>query len=341
MSSGARSTTPARAIPGPDEALAAAARLLAAQGSEALPAVLALVRNVLACRDVVLRGPDPVGVLARVGPAPVPAQVRRDVAVLDIPVRFAGQLRGVLTATADRPLTPSEAAVLTGFADLAALVLSGDLENLRAAAGRAVLDDEADRAQAAATLFEGVEQALVTARYTVDRVAEGAVGAKAVDEPLRTALSAVRQAYDDLRAHALEDGLRAALHHLAVRMGGDRLDDGSRELRLVVLADDPALDRLPPPVAVVIERVAEAALRGATGAATLQAASLHEGVKLWVESAEVAYDASELSRWARRANALGGDLRLRPGGVELSLPVELSVTRPHESEGRNDHRSDL
>jgi len=65
-------------------------------------------------------------------------------------------------------------------------------------------------------------------------------------------------------------------------------------------------------------------------------------VKLWVESAEIAYDASELTRWGRRARALGGDLWLRPDGVELSLPAVLrpDSTTP-QREGHHDDGSDL
>lgn len=326
----------------PERVLPMAARLLAAQGTDALPAVLQLARSALGCRDIVLRGPDAAGILARVASGPLPTQVRGNDVVLDIPVRFAGDLRGVLTATAGRPFTPADAAVLGGFADLAALVLSADPCEERATAARAVLDDEADRAMVASTLYEGVGHPLVTVRYAVDRVLAGAVPPDAIDEPVRAALSAVRQAYDALRAHALEAGLRSALRQLAASVGGDRLDDGAPALRLDVRADDPRLDRLPPAVALTVQRVAEAALRGATGRASVRAAYYEDTVKLWVESAEIAYDASELSRWARRAATLGGDLRLRPGGVELSLPAELSSTRPDESrEGRHDDRSHL
>jgi hypothetical protein len=114
------------------------------------------------------------------------------------------------------------------------------------------------------------------------------------------------------------------------------------ELRLSVRAEDPELDRLPPPIAVTVQRVAELALRGATGRASVTAFCTGSEVKLDVESAEIAYDASELSRWARRALALGGDLQLRPDGVELSLPAELSPAgSATQCEGRHDDGSDL
>jgi hypothetical protein len=72
---------------------------------------------------------------------------------------------------------------------------------------------------------------------------------------------------------------------------------------------------------VTAQRVAEAALRGAVGQASIRASFDGLRVKLCVESAEIAYDASELDRWGRRASALGGHLRLRLDGVELDLPV--------------------
>jgi signal transduction histidine kinase len=209
-------------------------------------------------------------------------------------------------------------------------------------AGRAVLDEEADRAQVAATLLDGVGEALVSVRYAAELVAAGHEDRSALEEPVRAALAAIRHAHRDLRAHALEAGLRAALRELPNRWAGDRPDDGMSELRLSVHADDPGLDALPPPIAVVVQRVTEAALRGATGQAAVRAVCEGERVKLFVDSAEIAYDASELNRWARRALALGGDLRLRPDGVELSLPAELPPDRPPpQREGHHDDGSDL
>jgi signal transduction histidine kinase len=262
--------------------------------------------------------------------------------VLDVPVRRGAEVHGILTVTAPRPFTDVDAALLAAIADVLAPLLVADAASDAVAAGRAVLDEEADRAQVAATLLDGVGEALVSVRYAAEMVGAGRVEPAALDEPVRAALAAVRHAHRDLRAHALEAGLRSALRELSERRAGDRPDDGMSELRLLVDADDPQLDAISPPVAVTVQRVAEAALRGASGQAVIRAFCADQRVKLFVESAEIAYDASELNRWARRVHALGGDLRLRPDGVELSLPAGLwpqGSTAQHE--GRHDDGTDL
>ena len=121
---------------------------------------------------------------------------------------------------------------------------------------------------------------------------------------------------------ALGDGLRAALGEL-------------RERGATVDAADQALDDVPPAAAVLVERVAEAVCRQLSGRARITASADGFSVKLQVESADNAIDASELERWSRRAHALRGELRHWPGGVELSLP-----TAPGD-EGRHDDRLDL
>ena len=262
--------------------------------------------------------------------------------MLEIPVRRGADIHGILTVTASRPFTAGDAGLLTAMAELLAPLLAARGTSDALAAGRAVLDEEADRAQVAATLLDGIGEALVSVRYAAEMVGAGRVEPAALDEPVRAALAAVRHAHRDLRAHALEAGLRRALRELADRWAGDRPDDGMSELRLLVEADDPRLDAIAPPVAVTVQRVAEAALRGASGQAVIRAFCADQRVKLFVESAEIAYDASELNRWTRRVHALGGDLRLRPDGVELSLPAELwpeGSTAQHE--GRHDDGTDL
>jgi hypothetical protein len=323
--------------------LAVVARLVAGQGSAGLPEALQAVAAAVGGDHVLLRAPDTTTVLAEFRRARRPrASGGAGPWVLDIPLRRTAALYGVLTVTSPRPFTDGDATFLAATADVLALLLAGEDSAGGWAAGRAVLDEEADRAQVAATLLDGVGEALVSVRYAAELVGAGRVEPAALDEPVRAALAAVRHAHRDLRAHALEAGLRAALRELADRWGGDRPDDGMSELRLSVHADDPRLDSIAPPVAVTVQRVAEAALRGASGQAVIRASCADQGVKLTVESAEIAYDASELNRWTRRVLALGGDLRLRPDGVELSLPAEL---RPESStaqrEGRHDDGTDL
>ncbi|MBV9291734.1 MAG: hypothetical protein JO222_04725, partial [Frankiales bacterium] len=222
-------------------------------------------------------------------------------------------------ATAGQPFRPEHGELLSAVADLLALTLpaTGPVTD----AGRAILDAEADRADVAAALRETVGGALATVRYAAEQLADGRADAAALDDPLRAAAAAVDAVRGEARAYALDAGLRVALRELARRGDGDRPDDGRPDLRVSVTADDPVLDSLPPAVAVAVERVAAAALRNATGRAAVVATYDEEWVKLSVESAEIGYDASELDRWARRASALGGVLRLRLDGVDLELPA--------------------
>ena len=174
---------------------------------------------------------------------------------------------------------------------------------------------------------------MVALKYSAALVASGQAAGADVEEPARAAFEAFRHARRDLRAHALEAGLRSALAEVAGRAGGDRQDDGHPMLRVELDAADPVLDTVPPPLAVTVQRVAETVLRGATGRVRLVAAIDHAAVKLRVDSADIACDASELDRWDRRVRALGGSLRLRPDGVDLSLPAP--------TEGSHDDGPDL
>ena len=306
--------------------LAAVVRLLATDGADAADQALALARDALGCARLTLRAGDDFGGFAPLSEsARVPEQGGADRWVLDLPVRARGTLHGVLTAVADRPFTEVDGRALGALADSLALGLSSAAGALPAA--RAVLDAEADRAQAAADLHATVEQVLIPVRYAAERLRELHPDAGAVTEPLAAALAAVRHVHADLRAHALEAGLRVALGEIARSGRGDRPDDGRAPLAVTVVADDPALDALPSAVAVTVQRVTEAVLRGATGSAKLLATYDGEGVKLRVECADTAYDASELDRWSRRVSALGGSLRLRPGGVELDVPAPSATRR--------------
>jgi hypothetical protein len=212
--------------------------------------------------------------------------------------------------TTGRALGTSDATMLGALADALGLALAVDPAYAAAAAAQQVLDAEADRAQLAAEIDERLGDALVALGHTTpDRLPEA----------LSAAREAVREIRRDLRATALHGGLRRALAEL--RRPGVR-----------VSATDPRLDALPPAVAVVIERVAEAAIRAGDRA---QISAGFEGgqVKLRVESADNAGDAFETERWARRAHALNGHLEHWPGGVELRLPPS--------DEGRHDNGSHL
>jgi hypothetical protein len=322
-----------------EAALATVARLLAARGRDAVPDALVVALAAVGCTELVLRSShagEVLGRAARLGVplSSVPVQSRGVPWALDVPLRSCGALQGVLTASSDEPFTADQAGVLTGMGDLLALGLSaaGPGDDV-ADAGRAVLDAEADRAQVATAMHETVGEALVTIRYTADLIASGRCGPGELDEPVRAALAALRVAHRDMRAYALEAGLLSALRELPTRGGGDRPADDRPALQVAVTAEDPRLDALPPPVAVTVQRVAEAALRDAGGRVEVVATYDGQRVKLCVESAEIAYDASELDRWARRASALGGDLRVRPDGVELNLPAQLPAREGHHDNG--------
>ena len=319
--------------------LPATVRMLATGGVDAVADVLVLAVQALGCDELVLRDAGGGRVVGRAqGPAvPRPRDVAQRSA-LDAPVRCRGDVLAVLTAAAPDPFTAERAAAFTALADVLGLALAAGRADAAAVgprrqAGQAVLDAEADRAQLAASLNARVSHDLVALHYTAERVREGRAVPADLQEPARAALTAYRLAQRDVRSHALQAGLRAALAEVAGRAAADRPDDGQPALRVEVSADDPRLDHLPPPVAVTVERVAEAILRGATGRASLRAAVEGPTVKLRADSADIAYDASELDRWNRRVEALGGLLRADAAGVELTLPTA--------SEGSHDDGSDL
>jgi hypothetical protein len=285
--------------------------VLAEQGDDGRAEALRLVLRALPnCRSLTLRAAPagPVQVAA-VGPAPLG---HGEEWVLDVPVRRGGAWSAVLAAVAVAPFTPEQAALLQAVASALSLVSLPPLPS-RLVASQAVLDAEADLALVAAELDETVAESIVALRH-IDP-AQVYIAATA-------ALAEVRRIGRDLRAAALGDGLRAALAELAER--GASID-----------AEDPALDEVPPAVAVLVERVAEAVCRQLGGRSRITASADGLSVKLRVESADKAIDASELERWRRRAHALRGELRHWPGGVELSLP-----TAPG-NEGRHDDRLDL
>jgi len=319
--------------------LPAAVRLLAAGGETAVADVLHLAVRAMGCDELVLRDAAGGRVVGRAQSADVP-QPRQPGQrwALDAPVRRRGEVFAVLTAAAAEPFTAERATALTALADAIGLALAAArsdaaADRTRKQAGQAVLDAEADRAQLAASLNDRVAHDLVALHYTAERVREGRADPADLREPARAALTAYRLAQRDVRSHALQAGLRAALAEVAGRVAADRPDDGQPGLRVTVVADDPGLDRLPPPIAVTLERVAEALLRGATGQASLRAAVEGPTVKLRADSADIAYDASELDRWTRRVEALGGHLRADPDGVELTLPAA--------TEGSHDDGPDL
>ncbi|MDQ1699449.1 MAG: hypothetical protein QOG34_1312 [Frankiaceae bacterium] len=225
--------------------------------------------------------------------AVVPAQRDSEGYLLAVPIRV-GDAVHVLTAEAAQPFEPALAEMLVELARLFAGLADS------APASQAVLDLEADRAQIAAEL-DAVADALITAKHAVVEPAEIA----AVDH----ALTLLRREQRQLRAHTLDAGLAPALQHAG----------------MVVVGDVARLAGLPPAVAVVVERVAEALARGAVGDADEPAQISVEvtelEVKFRLESADKIRDASELDRWGRRISALGGELAVQARGVDVKLPA--------------------
>lgn len=302
-------TQPARPrSPVADDTVAAATRLLAEHGARGASQVVALLHERYDARVVLRLIPDAV-VVAQ---APMLAPVEPGAHSLELPVRHRGRVLAVLSVSRQRALPARAAETLRVVADIVGLALAEYSAPERAAA-QAVLDAEADRAQLFADIDE-LREALVALPHTESANVPKATAA---------ALSAVREIGRELRVTALADGLRHALAELA-------------KAGAYVAADDPALDRLAPAVAVVVERVAEAATRGAVETAHIVATVAGGWVKLSAESADNSVDASELERWSRRAHALGGDLRQRPGAIELTLPAATS-----DDEGRHDDRPHL
>jgi hypothetical protein len=272
-----------------------AARRLASAGPSAVDPVLTQVRRELRLDKLDLR---------RCGPAPAPRSTIEQPCVLDVPVRSSEEVLGLLTAASSSPFNAGQAGVLCALADLLALTLT-DRGLPISNPAQAVLDAEADLAAAAADL-DGVVEAVI---------ALGHVGSDGLSDGLAATLGQLRAVQRTMRSVALEAGLRAAL---------GRLDAD-------VHADDPELDRLSPPVAAVLQRVAEAVTRGTDGRVRITATTTGTTVKLWAQSADKDYDAFELSRWARRVSALGGELRRSPEGVEVSVPARSAKDESDDS----------
>ena len=294
-----------------DGTISTLARLLAAEGLPGLGKALQVLADAVGARRVVLRSlPDGVPLARSDRPFDLIADESSaaPARTLQIPVRRRGHILGLLTVTSASPLNDQAADVISAAADVIALALAAVPASYETST-QAVLDGEADRAQLAAEVDERLRESLVALRHTDPAHAAGAVTA---------ALAAARDIVRELRATALHGGLRRALAEL-------------RGTGVAVHASDPALDRLSPAVAVVVERVAEVVVRTAVGTVQIAATVGNRAVKLSAESADNAVDVSELERWARRARALGGELRYWPGGVELNLPAG-----PID-EGRHDH----
>jgi hypothetical protein len=309
---------------GPDDIVALAARLLAVHGTVALPDVLGLLADNAHADAVVVREPQAPGRIVAAFPrAPRSAG---DLFVLDVPLRVAGRLLAVLTAYAPGPFGAADAAVLCGVSDVVALALA--VAAVGSDPGQALLDAEADRADMAAQLHDTVGQALVAARYSADLALTGRADPQTVADGLHAAVELMRGCLRGLRGRAVNGRLGTVLTELAAECANRRAA-GDSDAPVVRLrgADAPALDSLPPPVAVLGHRVVEAALAGVTGQVTVTVTVRSNRLKLAVEGAENPCDTGALDRWTRRASALGGELVRVWNGVRLDVPTTSAEER--------------
>jgi hypothetical protein len=254
----------------------------------ALDRALALAQRVLRLSALALA---PAG-------AAVPSQREPAGYVLAVPIRV-GESVHVLTAEADRPFDAALAESVVELAGLLGGLAGATPEGQERAATQAVLDLEADRAQIAAEL-DVVAEALVAAKH-------GALEPGDVDA-IEHAHTLLRREQRRLRAQTLDAGLASALQHHG----------------FAVIGDAGRLASLPPAVAVVVQRVAEALGRAPSGQpderGQISVEVTELAVKFRLDSADNIGDATELDRWCRRVSALGGELLVQRGGVELKLP---------------------
>lgn len=305
-------------------ALATAARLLAADGAAALPAVVAALGAALTVpATVVVRRAEQQrlgDVLAASDPAAgpgTPGSLPRmrsadSAAVVNVPLRAQGFLVGFLCVLAEDDLTAGDVALIAAYADLLALALAAVIRRADTAAH--VLDVEAERAEIAAALCEGPVASLVAARYALETGAERpAVGAAVV----RQALRELHRVVAAQRGRGLDGDLVKSLGALA-----DDMADAGCLVDLVVTGL-PA--RLPPAYAVTAYRTVAAALDGVTGPATVTVSVATGDVTVAVTGAADPHDAGALDRWARRVRAMDGTFERRSDGVTLHLPSPVPV----------------
>jgi hypothetical protein len=283
------------------DVLAGVLRALATGGSEGPAVAVRAIAASLGGSVVVLRGADESrSVLATSGEGPGGFR-------LDVPLRSGQTLVGTLTVHTAGPLPVEAQPLLPAVADALALALH--LEEAIGSLERSLLDAEADRAETAHELHEGLAQTVVAARHAVavqaDPSTVGAVLARAVREG--------RRAIGLLRPRAVDGDLERALRALA----SDLTATGTP-----VVIDSVPLPVLPPALATLAYRVVAASVREETGTIRVQvrlvrAETLHVTVTGMVD----AMDAGTAARWRRRVRGAGGMLDIAVDGVRVELPV--------------------
>ncbi|MGZ4617962.1 MAG: histidine kinase [Frankiaceae bacterium] len=317
-----------------------AARRLSEAGPAAAPEVLRMLSEASGCA-VALReariGPDTAGV------------DEADDDVLRVPLRGGQRLAGVLELTPAPPANSPWAAgslALSLFADVLAMSVrcARTAANARTGAGQFLLAEEADRAQLAEGLHDGLVQALVAARYLIDLAlqpgAENSPVAPVLDdarEAVRDALAEARHLLGWLRPRPGNNVPVVSEVESVVRREADRSPAAS-----VVLSVDPSADiPVPPVVAAAAYRLVQCAVDSAHARMRDDRPTcrpddgddeddrLRIGIRCHSGSLQLTFPAAladgscaAMARWLDRAKLLGGSARIERGALVVRLPVE-------------------
>ncbi len=313
-----------------------AARMLAAGGRDSVPALLTLLSQALSA-DVDLmeagstRAAIPRPRLHRAAPDVIGLDVP---APIDLPVRARDTVLAVLAIQPSPDGLPDAWTVSPGplgtIADLLALALSAnggseDISDVQAATQTWLALDEADRADVAGELHDGLVQSLVAARYLLDLAATTWPGGpmpwlEAVRESLAAALVDGRTLLSTVQPRTRNGrGLRVALEDLCA---GYRVP-------VSIQVAEAAPDAFTPPTPVMNAagyRFVQAALadlvhRGAD-AAEVRFACGPGGMSIDVcavgdRPAWPDDPGESIQRWATRIEFLGGTVLLQPAAAYL------------------------
>jgi signal transduction histidine kinase len=295
---GPRQTPPASSYA---DVLAGVVRALARGGADAPSEAVRAVAKALDGSTVVLRAADESrAVLATSGDSS--GRYR-----LDLPLRSGESLVGNLTVHSARPLPAHAQRLLPAVGDALALALH--LAEATGALEQSLLDAEADRAELAHDLHEGIAQTVVAARHAVSVHAE----ASTVSAVLARAGREGRRMVGLLRPRAVDGDLGRALHALA----SDLTSTGTP-----VVIDCVAVPLLPSALATLAYRVVTASVREEIGSIRVQVRLIRaETLLVTVTGMVDAMDAGVAARWRRRVQAAGGVLEVTVDSVRVELPV--------------------